>query len=246
MEDAARQRDVATHRIRNDLRASCEARGMAAQSDKRSRARRWRCAMILALGLCVAGPARAQPAPAQPSAAARALAALPAEIAGLRRVGTLIDFEQHAEGAGFGAAAEYVPVEQGGQVAVTVYAYDRGRRRAPEGAGSPEVLEELRIAAHEVQAAVRLGRYAGATFETETTEGDPGRPASLRCLNFRLRHEDGVTADSVCVTIRRGMFLKLRLTHHESEDPAVAGEAAAGLLAALLKARGAQPGGGRS
>lgn len=61
----------------------------------------------------------------------------------------------------------------------------------------------------------------------------------MRCLNFHVVLHDGVaTGDSVCVSVRHGAFVKVRLTAWAPPEPAVAGIVAARLLSAVLEAQG--------
>ena len=174
---------------------------------------------------------------AGPSAAARALAALPSKLAGFRRAGTITDFERLPGGAGAGASSRYAPAT-GERVAATVFMYDRGRPRQHEVGGGPEVAEELRMAASELNALARMGRYRSVSFEAGMDVGSPSGASSMRCAKFRIVQPDGlVTGDSICVSVGRGSFVKVRVTALTSPEPAVAGLLGAGLMSTVLQAR---------
>ncbi|WP_372621513.1 hypothetical protein [Falsiroseomonas sp.] len=134
-------------------------------------------------------------------------------------------------GAGLGVSVRYVPAN-GERMIATVYLYDRGQFRQPEGGDSPDVLQELRAAAAELNAVARMGRYRSVAFDTGMDVGP------IRCANFRIVQQDGATTgDSVCVTIQHGRFVKVRLTSWSPPDSTAAGIAAAGLTSTVLDAR---------
>lgn len=170
----------------------------------------------------------------------RAIAALPAELAGFRRTGPITDYEQLPGGAGLGASARYVPIGDERMVA-TVYIYDRGQPRRVDGGDSPEVAQELRSVAAEMNAMALAGRYRSVA----SAAARPGGEAlGTRCTNFRVVQQNGaLTGDSACVSVQRGAFVKVRLTAWTQTDPAVAGRVAAGLLSAVLDARNGGIGG---
>ncbi|MCK8785803.1 hypothetical protein M0638_15595 [Roseomonas sp. NAR14] len=169
------------------------------------------------------------------SAAARAAEALPPMLASFRRSGPVTDFEQRPGGAGLGAAVPYAPTG-GERMAATVFIYDRGRR-PPDGDG-PEVAAEFRLAAAELDAAMRAGIYRSVSFANGMGVRSAATARSFRCANFRITQQDGApTGSSLCVAVQRGMFVKVRLTAWQPPDPGIAGIAAAALTAAVLQAR---------
>ncbi|WP_458094029.1 hypothetical protein [Roseomonas sp. WA12] len=174
--------------------------------------------------------------------------ALPAEFGMFRRNGPLLNFEAQPGGAGMGAGARYVP-SNGERMAVTVYVYDRGRSRAPEGAGSPEVAGELRNSAAELTVAARAGLYRSVKSETALTVGKAGVPEAS-CANFSIVQRDGTrTGDSICLTIWQGRFVKLRVTIWNPPESVLAGTLAAAVLInvrAILSGEGAPGPGART
>ncbi|HEY8609949.1 MAG TPA: hypothetical protein VIL69_01510 [Roseomonas sp.] len=173
--------------------------------------------------------------------------ALPVELGPLRRTGAPLNFEAQSGGAGLGASARYAP-SNGERIAVTVYIYDRGQRRAPDGAESPEAVEELRKAAAELNLAARVGTYRSVKFNTGSTMGrSGGSPAEIRCANFNLVQRDGApTGDSICLTVQQGRFVKVRLTIWNPPEPILAGTMAAAILQSIrgIRAGGGEPGPG--
>ena len=163
--------------------------------------------------------------------------ALPAELAGFRRVPPVIDYDRDAPGRGLGASVRYEPAN-GEHMRATVYLYDRGQVRQPEGAGSPDVAEELRLAVAEVGASVRAGLYRAVRPGAGMTGGQPSDPGSVRCVTFQVVQRDGSpTADAACVAVNRGRFVKVRVTAWDLPDPAAAGVVAAGLLSQVERAQ---------
>lgn len=200
-----------------------------------------RALALAALVALAAAPALAQ-APASPRAAgapptgasfaARALAALPVEIGQLRREGAVTDFEARPGGAGLGASVRLVPREGAGALDATLFLYDRGDARRPDGGANPDLPDELRIAVAEMADAVARGVYREVepVQELQLGAGADGRPAA-RCVTFRVVHRNGTgSGDAACVTVHRAHFLKTRLTLWAAPDPTAAGLGAAALL----------------
>lgn len=139
-----------------------------------------------------------------------------------------------------GAAARYTPAT-GEKVNATVYIYGRGQARHPEGGGSPDVMQEVRATAAELNALVRMGRYRSVAFEGGMDVRATPTSGSVRCANFRVVQQDGATTgDSTCVTVQHGRFVKVRLTSWNPPELAFAGMAAAALVSAVweTQARG--------
>lgn len=187
--------------------------------------------LLLCLVLALPGLAQAQTSPA-----ALAVAALPAQAQGFQRSGTPMDYDSQPGRAGLGAAQRYVPAD-GSRAFATVFLYDLGQRRGPDGAGSPDAMQQLRAAAAEIEAQVRNGRLRSLAPAGGLVVTAPGGTPRILCESGRAVQQDGsVTAEGLCVTIHRGRFAKLRLTSWVAGDPAQAGLLAAGLLTALLEA----------
>ncbi|WP_426958158.1 hypothetical protein [Muricoccus radiodurans] len=192
------------------------------------------CLGLLALLSACAAPPDAITAAQSP---VQSMEALPREMAGFRREGFVVDYARQVGNPGLGASARYVPMS-GERVIATVYIYDRGVRRSPEGGSSPDVDAELRSTLGEVQALVQLGRYRSFAPELAMSMSGPGGGTDLRCRNFRLGLGDGViTGDSVCVTIQGGAFVKVRVSSFQRQEPTAAGLMAASLLSAVVQAR---------
>ncbi|MBP0491269.1 hypothetical protein [Roseomonas indoligenes] len=186
--------------------------------------------VVLALLLLTGCAGTGDSAPASRSTPQEEGGALPVEFDGFRRVGNPLNFEGQPGGAGLGAGVRYAPAN-GERIALTVYIYDRGRPRAPEGGASPDVLDELRTTTAELNAAVRAGIYRSVKFNTGMNLGQGNVPTELRCLNFSMVQRDGTpTGDSVCVTVVNGRFMKVRLTVSTPPEPVMAGVLAIAIL----------------
>jgi hypothetical protein len=199
---------------------------------------------LLLLGLAAALPGAAG---AQPAAAIAAVQALPAEAAGFRRNGAPTDFDTQpgSAGRGLGAGQRYTPAD-GTRSVATIFLYDLGQARAPEGAASPEVRQQLRSAVSDVEARLRSGALRsldpGGSLALNGTNGQP----RILCEMGRAVQQDGApTGEAVCLTIHQGRFAKLRYTSWTVLDPAAAGLATAALMAALLEAPAPALGGSR-
>ena len=172
------------------------------------------------------------------------LEAMPQQLAGFQRTGSLIDYAQRTGNPGLGASARYVP-SSGERIVATIYIYDRGRPRQPEGANSPDVQQELGATTGELNAMVRAGRYQLAKPEGGMNVGAPSNADSAKCLTYTVTQGDGArTGDAVCVTVQRGQFLKVRVTTWDPPEPTAAGLFAVGLLKAAQSSQaGSQPSG---
>jgi len=188
----------------------------------------------VALAQKTAAPSGKGEVAAGPSAPALAVAALPATLGGFGRDGEVVDFERRPNGAGYGASLRYTP-RSGARAVATVFLYDRGARRAPEGGAGREVAEEMRVAVGEVGSLVRTGRYRSVSEGTEMELGaEAGR---FRCATFEVIQGDGATTgDAVCLGVRQGAFLKVRVTAWTPPEPVAAGRMAAGIMRDVLRA----------
>jgi hypothetical protein len=172
-----------------------------------------------------------------PSAAALALESLPQELGAYRRSGAVRDLDRLRGGAGQGAVLRYIP-RNNERIIASVIVYDRGRHRAPEGGQNPDVNQEVRAAIDELHAVQRMGHVRSVAFATGMDISGNSQSGSMRCANFRVIQQDGApTADSVCITVQNGRFLKIRLTSWVSPEPMSAGMFAAALLSAVWEAQ---------
>jgi len=189
-----------------------------------------RALAIVPLLLATLGGAAAQKPP-PPSPEARAVEALPPVLGAFRRGGAVMDYERQPGGAGYGASVRYLPAN-GERMLVTVYLYDGGRPRGPDGARGGDLFRELASAAGELDETVRRGRYRAVEPRGGMSVGE-GTDGGVRCNLFRIVQPDGrTTGDSVCMAIHDGRFVKVRVT---AEDPP--GETGAGLIGADLVSR---------
>lgn len=196
---------------------------------------RWIAAVTMLLAALLVPPAAAQPVtPADASAPARAVAALPSELPGFRRVGEVTDFERRPGGAGLGASVRYRPTGAE-RIVATVFVYDRGLKDLT-GAAEAAVAEELRAAHAELDGVARMGRYRSVAADQGLAMTGPG--GTVRCATFRIVQQDGqTTGDAACVAVRAGRFLKVRITNYDSADPAVAGLLAGSIAGTVLDSR---------
>jgi hypothetical protein len=200
-------------------------------------------ALLLVAG-CAASGAPGGTNPTASGTPLQAIEALPAELGPLRRSGAAVDFEARPGGAGLGASARYLPAN-GERINVTVYIYDRGRARGPEGGESPDVVQEIRSAAAELNQATQTGIYRSAKFDTGLDMRTGRGPIEMRCANFRVVQRDGAaTGDSVCVAVQGRRFVKLRLTMWNPPDPTVAGVMAVSVLSQVIAVRSGAPAAG--
>jgi len=198
-----------------------------------------RALAIVPFLLATLGGAAAQD-PQGPSPEALAVEALPATLGGFRRTGPVVDFERRPGGAGLGASARYVP-SSGERMIATVILYDGGQTRRPEGGGGPDVLQHLRAAGGDLNEMVRLGRYRAVEPQGGMEVGG-GTDGSVRCSLFRIVQADGrATGDSVCMTVRNGRFVKVRLTVEDPPGPMGAGLIGSGLTSQVRDAQAVAP-----
>lgn len=192
-------------------------------------------ALLLLVGCAAPGAegdklSAATPQSAPQQSALQEAGALPEQLGPLRRNGPVLDFERQPGGTGMGAGLRYVPAN-GERITVSVYIYDRGRQRGPEGGDSPDLVEELRLSSAELGAAVRGGVYRSMKLEAGMNLGRNAAPPDLRCTTFSGVQRDGArTGDSICVTVQQGRFVKVRLTVWNPPEPALAGLMAGAIL----------------
>jgi len=142
---------------------------------------------------------------------------LPQQLGSFQSTGEFTDFEQRPGGAGLGVSMGYARKDG---ARATLYLYDRGRRRAPEGGQNPDLPAELAQTVRELTAAIGQGYYTAVTpVETNLLITGNGNYPGIRCSNFRLTRNDGSqTGESVCVTVLAGRFVKARVSLRQSDD----------------------------
>lgn len=193
-------------------------------------------AVVLLLLVSGCAPVTERTGTAIPSPAS-SIEALPSDLGSFRRVDPFIDYERQPGGSGLGASVRYVP-RNGQKARATVYVYDRGQRRGPEGAGSPDVAEELRAVHAELNVAVRVRMYRAVMPDAPLTLRTSDGVELARCATFRVVQANGaVTSDAACLGIQHGRFLKVRFTAEDAPDPAAAGLAAAKLTSEVWRAQ---------
>jgi hypothetical protein len=162
------------------------------------------------------------------------LGGLPAELAGFQR-GGITDYATMSGDPGLGASVEYRAPE--GAIA-TVYLYDRGRRDLTGAARTAAIEDEIQVARREVQAVSAARRYRVQADRPAADVADgPGR-TRFRCRVLDLAFADGRRLDSfICATVRRGRFLKLRLSALAAAPGATAAQVQAFGQAVLAQLR---------
>lgn len=158
---------------------------------------------------------------------------LPMELAAYKRRPHVTDFEARGM-AGGGASVNYDPMS-GEPVVATVYVYDRGQVRQPEGGESPDVAQELQLSTIELQTLAQRGHFQSVQPDVGMDVKDPSGAFRIRCATFRIGQKTGaMTGDAVCVTVRNGRFVKIRLTEGITSEPAGAGMLASGFMSSVL------------
>lgn len=196
-------------------------------------------ALLLLAGCAAPGTRQTAPSPVTAPKTVlspiAAIEALPAELNGFRRTIPIVDFETSPNGAGLGASARYVPIN-GERIVSTVFIYDRGQHRQPDGGESPDVGLEIAAAHSEMNGMVRIGRFRTVT-PGSAADFKSADKTTQRCASFSVVQQDGSpTGDAICVTINKGRFVKVRLTAWNVPDVG-AGVMAGALLLAVVDAQ---------
>jgi hypothetical protein len=122
----------------------------------------------------------------------------------------------------------------------TVYVYNMGLAKIPDGIKSDEVKDELKRAAGDIDRAVQAGLYKSAKEvgkeETVTMGKGKGAPELLRRrfeleIKDTVRNTESVRQSEVYVTGYKNHFVKVRITHEP--DDKTAPDKTAALLAGL-------------
>jgi hypothetical protein len=127
-----------------------------------------------------------------------------------------------------------VPYDAPG-LAVTVYVYNFGLKKIPDGAKSDEVKDEMKRAVADLDRAQQAGLYKSVkeVGKEEAVALGKGKdaPAALR-RQFEVERKDGVKSSAIYVVGYKDHFVKLRITHNPDDKDA------ADKIAALLEALG--------
>jgi hypothetical protein len=155
--------------------------------------------------------------------------------------GPKIDFPD-VKGLTRGKVETFPKVELGYSVAYnapgfagTVYVYNLGLKKIPDGVKSDEVKGELKRAVDDLDRAKQAGLYKSVK-EVGKEEAVPlgkgkDAPSALR-RQFEVERKDGVKLSEVYVTGYKDHFVKIRITHDPDDKKA------ADKIAALLEALG--------
>jgi hypothetical protein len=117
----------------------------------------------------------------------------------------------------------------------TVYVYNRGLKKVPDGARSDEAKDEMKRLVEELDLVKQKGVYKSVKAlgkeETVPFGKAKGAPSALR-RRFEIEREDGVVLSEGYVTGFKNHFLKIRISHVPDD------KAAPERIAALLEALG--------
>jgi hypothetical protein len=147
----------------------------------------------------------------------------------LKEVG--LNLPRTLSGLAYKGRRDYEPKNLGYSVAyanrmclVTVYVYDRGKAKIPDGKANPLVEGELKAALDEVREVERRGLFKNV----RPAEGELGFPEAVRskwaAAGFTFDVDGGLCKGSVLVAGRRNHFLKIRVTQYVVEGKANDGE----------------------
>jgi hypothetical protein len=117
----------------------------------------------------------------------------------------------------------------------TVYVYNRGLKKIPDGAKSDEAKQEMQRLVGELDLAQEKGLYKSvqAVGKEETVTLGKGKNAPAALLRrFEIERQDGVVVSEGYVTGFKNHFLKVRISHTPDD------EAAPKRIEALLEALG--------
>jgi hypothetical protein len=117
----------------------------------------------------------------------------------------------------------------------TVYVYNRGLKKIPDGAKSDEAKDEMKRLADELDRAVQKGFYKSVkeVGKEETVKLGKAKdaPSTLR-RRFKVELKDGTRTSEGYVMGYKNHFVKIRITHDPDD------KAAAEKIAALLEGLG--------
>ncbi len=173
-----------------------------------------------------------------------ALAALGALVGTVRPddpPGPKIDFPE-VKGMTRGKVQTFPQAELGYSVAynapgfvASVYVYNLGLKKIPDGTKSDEVKDEIKRAVRDLDLAKQQGLYKSVKEvgkqETVTLGKGKGAPSILR-QRFEVERKDGAKLSEVYVTGYKNHFVKIRITHDPDD------KMAADKIAALLEGLG--------
>jgi hypothetical protein len=173
-----------------------------------------RRALLLALGLTLAGCAVAPTGPAPRPTLEEAVARLPSTAAGLYRGASTV---HETANPGLGIGVDYAAPGRGAVATVTLY--DRGAAEpVPDDAEAPAIAAEFERAVEEVLAAGavrRTHRLALAERVTAPVEGGEG----LRCAVLRGRYGRDPVVSTLCLGGAAGRFLRVQVTMPDRSPP---------------------------
>lgn len=118
----------------------------------------------------------------------------------------------------------------------TVYVFNRGLKKIPDGTASDEVKGEMKRVVEEIDTVTQRGLYKSfkevGKEETVSLGKQKGAPSALR-RQFEIERKNGPVRSEAYVTGYKNHFVKIRITHDPDD------KAAAEKTAALLEALGA-------
>ena len=118
---------------------------------------------------------------------------------------------------------------------VTVYVYDRGIKKIPDGAKSDEAKDEMKRLVEELDLVKQQGVYKSVKElgKEQTVQLGKGKDAPSALLRrFEIERKDGVKLSEGYVTGYKNHFVKIRITHDPDDKEAPK------KIAALLEAIG--------
>jgi hypothetical protein len=158
-----------------------------------------------------------------------ALVATLALVGAVRSEAPKIDFPE-VKGLTRGKVKTYPQAELGYSLSydapgfvVTVYVYDRGIKKIPDGAKSDEAKDEMKRLAEELDLVVKQGIYKSVkeVGKEETVPFGKGKdaPSALR-RRFEIERKDGVKLSEGYITGYKNHFVKIRITHDPDDKEA--------------------------
>lgn len=108
-------------------------------------------------------------------------------------------------------------------LAVTIYVYNLGLKKIPDGAKSDEVKDEMKRTVADLDRAKQAGLYKSVKEigkeETVALGKVKGAPSALR-RQFEVERKDGVKLSAIYVTGYKDHFVKIRITHNPDDKEA--------------------------